>query len=216
MSGRSARHLKTNSFIYIKDLPKVGRYDIPRLEPCQIDPSKFKWVGFDKAGKFRNDCKNSAQHAVHFFIYDYNFEATYSELPRYAQMVEKFGAVCTPDFSMYSDYPDALNIFNHYRKQAVGAFWQQAGLPVIPTANWVWESSYDWCFDGMPKNSTIAVGSACVGKSEFTKRMFTQGFQEMMKRLKPWCILWYGELIKECQGPIFQIPSFSTERWRNA
>lgn len=216
MSGRSARHLKTNSWLWVKDLPTYGRYDIPILDPIQIDPSAFSWISFDQAGKFRNDSKSAADQGVHFFVYDYNFEATYSELPRYTDMMQKFGVVCSPDFSMYSDYSEALNIYNHFRNHAVGAYWQKAGIKVIPTVNWVWESSYDWCFDGMPKYSTIAVGSTTIGKSEFYQQRFKSGFNEMMKRLKPYCVLWCGEPIEGCEGPIYYIPSFSTKRWRKS
>ena len=62
-------------------------------------------------------------------------------------MFRRFRFVCTPDFSMYTDFPLALQINSHYRKHWLGAYWQSKGITVIPTIFWSDERSFEWCFD---------------------------------------------------------------------
>lgn len=52
-----------------------------------------------------------------------------------------------PDFSTYTDYPYAFQIWNLYRKCWLAAYWQQIyDLKVIPVLSWSDEKSYDFCF----------------------------------------------------------------------
>ena len=91
-----------------------------------------------------------ARHGVHFFIDDYLFERVWKDPARYAQMLMDFRAVMTPDFSLFTDYPVAVQLYNHWRKHLLGAYWQRMGMTVIPSICWSDESSFDWCFDGEP------------------------------------------------------------------
>lgn len=62
-----------------------------------------------------------------------------------------------PDFSMYSDLPLAIQIYNTFRRRWCGAFWQEQGLNVIPSVCWGTSESYDFCFEGIEKGSIVAV-----------------------------------------------------------
>ena len=58
---------------------------------------------------------------------------------------------------------------------------QDYGLIVIPTVSWAFEDSFKFCFDGLPKNATLAISSV--------------GVDEMIKRLTPKKLLIYGEQV---------------------
>ena len=102
-----------------------------------------------------------------------------------AEVLKGFDYVTTPDFSMYIDIPKALQIFNHYRKHWCGAFWQAQGINVIPTIWWSDKKSFEWCFDGEPKNSVVWVSSVGIMDNDEKKRYFMAGYNEMKKRLNP-------------------------------
>lgn len=51
-------------------------------------------------------------------------------------MLQQFRYVLIPDFSLYTDFPKALQIWNHYRKHWIGAYMQLYGIDVIPTIAW--------------------------------------------------------------------------------
>ena len=108
------------------------------------------------------------------------------------QFLKKFKGVIAPDFSLYSDMPKAMQIWQCYKARVLTRYWQDNGIDVIPNATWSDESSYSWCFDGLPKNSTIAVSSVGCVKNPRALLNFCKGFSEMDKRLSPTKILFYG------------------------
>ena len=123
-------------------------------------------------------------------------------------MLSQFRYVMTPDFSTYTDFPKAIQIYNHYRKHWVGAYLQEAGIEVIPTISWSTPDSFEWCFDGEPTHSAVAVSSVGAANSKEKKELFLAGYATMMERLKPEIVLFYGKVPEECQGNIVRLPAF--------
>lgn len=183
----------------------VGQYDIPLLYPEIVNAESF--IGFN----FAKTCKNPDKNAVHFFIDDYQFDRLWNRPKFYLDLLKEFSFICTPDFSLYTDYPKALQIYNHYRKHWLGAYWQQNGITVIPTISWGDQSSYSWCFDGEPVGSDIAVSSVGTQQSMSTRKLFLCGYIEMIKRLEPNTIFFYGPIPKACDGNIIPIPAFQSK-----
>jgi hypothetical protein len=70
--------------------------------------------------------------AVHFFLDDYQIEVAWTRPNRALSYVSRFQAAITPDFSIWSHWPLALQQWNIYRARWVGAFWLSQGLTVIP------------------------------------------------------------------------------------
>lgn len=116
----------------------------------------------------------------------------------------------SPDFSTYVDFPKALQIYNHYRKHWIGAYLQMHGVHVIPTISWSTPDSFEWCFDGEPKESTVAVSS--VGSMNVLDN-FLEGYNAMLDTLHPSKIIFYGQVPKQCKGNIIKIKSY-TDKFR--
>lgn len=55
-------------------------------------------------------------------------------------------------------------------------------------------SSFDFCFDGLPKGGVFAVATTHVHKSEYAG--FLLGFNEMLERCQPDTVLVYGRGLK--------------------
>ena len=174
-----------------------GEYGIPVLRPVQVD-AHLTWIRFNHA--LREPQRE--RYGVHFFIDDYLFQRAWHDPPRYALFLRSFPAVMTPDFSMFADYPRAVQIYNHWRKHQLGAYWQQTGMTVIPSIGWIGRDSYNWCFDGEPVGGTVAVSSVGTQKSKEGRRLFLDGYNEMMARLMPSKIIFFGEVPRECEGNI--------------
>lgn len=174
-----------------------GKYDIPILLPTELH-QRLDWVAFNNA----NADRQRRSHGVHFFIDDYLFQRTWNDPVRYARLLQDFCAVLTADFSLFTDYPKAVQIYNHWRKHFLGAYWQSMGIPVIPSVCWSDHDSYDWCFDGEPKHSTVAVSSVGTQKSPRARELFMDGYREMLKRLEPDRVLFFGDVPKDCDGNI--------------
>ena len=172
--------------------PGIGEYDIPRILPMEVE-QPVEMIGFNFAAKY----KHPERVGIHFFLKDYQFSRLWTSPDMYIDMLRRFRFVCTPDFSMYTDFPLALQINSHYRKHWLGAYWQSKGITVIPTICWSDERSFKWCFDGEPEKSTVAISSVGTQLNERSKRLFLLGYQQMMSRLQPKMVLFHGRIPAE-------------------
>lgn len=123
-------------------------------------------------------------------------------------MMARFDTVCTPDFSTYTDFPRIIQIYNHYRKHWLGAYWQAHGIKVIPTISWSTPDSFAWCFDGEPLGGAVAVSSVGTQASPESAALFMAGYNEMLRRLQPAQIIFYGKVPDGCEGNIVHVASF--------
>lgn len=183
----------------------TGNYDTPRLLPTYTKADNF--IGFNYA----KTCKEPENKGIHFFIDDYQFSRLWNNPDAYIELLQKFKCVCTPDFSTYTDFPKAIQIYNHYRKHWLGAYWQMYGINVIPTISWSDRQSFDWCFDGEPVGGVVAVSSVGTQMNENARRLFIDGYNEMMKRLKPSAIIFYGFVPEGCTGNIIPLTTFQQD-----
>ena len=187
----------------------TGQYNIPQIFPTQYE--HCEWIGFNYA----SSCKNKEGKGVHFFLDDYQFIRLWTDIDRYIPMLIPYEYVMSPDFSMFTDFPKALQIYNHYRKHWIGAYMQQFGIKVIPTICWSTLESYEWCFDGEPVGGCVAVSSVGCMKNKKSKELFINGYLEMVKRLEPTQIIFYGNVPDECKGNIVRVKQFS-EKFKEA
>ena len=72
----------------------AGAFDIPRIL-AEVPATPQSWIGFNYA----KSCKDPANKAVHFFVDDYQFNRLWTNPDAYLDMLRRFKAVCTPDFS---------------------------------------------------------------------------------------------------------------------
>ena len=188
----------------------VGEYGIPELAPTQFE-SECEFISFNYA----KSCKDRGNKGIHFFIDDYQFDRLWRRPDFYLSMLQEFRYIMTPDFSMYTDFPKAMQIYNHYRKHWIGAYLQENGVDVIPTIGWSTPDSYEWCFDGEPTNSVVAVSSVGTQNNEEAKELFIAGYKEMVKRIEPETIIFYGNVPEECKENIVHIKAFH-EKFKEA
>lgn len=100
--------------------PGVGKYGIPEIRPeTDIRIDKLEWIPVNYA----LTAKDKATKGVHFYKDDYQFERFWNNPDKYIPLLQKFGAVCSPDFSLYSDMPLAVQLFMHYKKHWLAAYW---------------------------------------------------------------------------------------------
>ena len=188
----------------------VGEYDIPQI--IGVDDLQVKeWIPFNYA----LTCKEPQEKGVHFFLDDYQFERVWNNIDKYTEVLQRFKAVMSPDFSMFTVNPKALQIYQHFRKHFIGAYWQANGLTIIPTINWADEKSFEWCFDGEPTNSVVAISTVGSMNSKANKEGFYKGYEEMKKRLKPKKILCYGTVPEEIKNEVQGIGCHWERRFKN-
>ena len=190
--------------------PSDNYYGFPTLSATQTTGNKMlrfcDWKEIDAPENY----------IAHFYYDDYKFISAWREPDKYIDRLRQFKAVVAPDFSLYTDFPIALQILSCYRRQWCGAYWQSLGIDVIPDVVWGTEESFKFCFDGIPKHSTVAVSTVGVKLDKDWNNeldtLFRDGYNEMLKRLEPTTVLFYGDMIDGLAGNIITIPSFYAER----
>ena len=98
--------------------------------------------------------------------------------------------------------PRAIQIFNVFRNRWMGAFWQSKGLYVIPCISWSDALSYEYCYDGIERHSTVAVGMIGCKKNKIG---FLRGYNAMIEKLEPNAVLVFGTPFEEMQGNIITV-----------
>ena len=179
----------------------IGKYDFPELAPCH-DLDIKQWKTFNYA----MNTKLSPKTGITFFIWDQQVERMWNYPNRYTEVLRKFDAVLQPDFSTYIDFPLAVQIFNKYRNHWVARYWQEHGLKVVPQIEWGLKDTFDWCFDGYPQDSIVAVSNVgCMNKKE-NRKAFMDGYNEMLIRLQPRKILLFAQTLDDYKGNVEHIP----------
>ena len=174
----------------------VGAYNIPAIEPVNHITGLDGWIEWNKAATTRRfDNKG-----CHFFIDDYHFVRLWEQPDHYLDLLRKFAAVTSPDFSPYSDFPKAIQLYNHYRKHWLGRYWQDNGITVIPTITWSSPETLEWAFDGEPVGGAVALSSVGMFDTKEHISWLMDGYYTMMDILCPTVIFWKGKVPKEIES----------------
>ena len=159
--------------------------EIPRIAPESALPERL--ISFSKAVM-----GNDYDQWVHFYEDDANFERLWNKPNKYLPIFHKYKGVITPDFSLYRDMPLVMQQWNTYRSRAIGCWLQENGIPTIANVRWGDERTYDLCCAGVPKNSTIAIGSHGCIKLLQERPYFINGLDYAVRKLRPKAIIVYG------------------------
>lgn len=73
------------------------------------------------------------------------------------------------------------------------------GIAVINNVRWGTEETFEYCFEGIPVNSIVAIGTVGGGPRKLVNRpRFEAGLYKMVEKLKPHTILVYGSANGAC------------------
>lgn len=184
-----------------------GKWEMPPLEPVDACPKDLISFNFCKSAK-------DFSPGVHFCIDDYQFERVWRNPKRYIDLLRKFDCVVCPDFSIYIDMPLPMKLWNLYKSRALGFWWQQQGLKVIPNVTWSDESSFEYCFDGIPKGGTIFISTVGVTRDKDAYDLVLKGMERVMSDIKPSRILFLGK-VPEIEYGNVEIKQYSPKAFSN-
>lgn len=199
-----------NLFDYDEDRV-VGFYQMPKLKVVNHVVKDLQ--GFNYVLN-----KPDYSKGVHFYLDDYQFERIWQRPEYYIDKLTEFDCVLTPDFSLYLDMPIAMMVWNVYRSRLIGQMMQDRGLKVIPTVTWAGEDSFEFCFDGLPRYSTLSISTIGVKRDSFAMDIWKNGVSEMLKRLEPNRLIVYGGKIDFDYGDteVIYIENAVTERLKES
>ena len=177
-------------FYEILQLVNLDEQGMPIIKAEAFEPVDV--LAFNLASRFPHYKKT-----IHFFLDDYRFERVWNRIKFYVPIIKRFAGAFSPDFSLYTGYPEPLLRYNVFRNRLVGAYWQSQGIQVIPTISWADEGSYAYCFSGVEKKSAVAISTIGVVRNSEARNLFFRGYDAMMKAIEPKFIYIYGSELPE-------------------
>jgi hypothetical protein len=118
------------------------------------------------------------QNKIHcFYEHDKNFERLWNTPNKYLNKLKKFKGVISPDFSLYRNMPLVMQMWNTYRGRALAIWLQDNGVQIIPNVRFNDERTYEFCFCGIEKYSTVAIGTHGCIKKNIDKKYFKNGLE---------------------------------------
>ncbi len=181
--------------------------DIP-ICPCTAKDIPHKLISYvDAKHLHKKNSKSKPDYFidtyVHFYIDDQKFDGSKSSIWLYPykalEVLRHYSGVITADFSTNADFPDPIKRYNTYRMRALGFWLGSQGIPVINNVRWGTEETWCYCFDGIPYNSIVAIGTVASGLQKLGNRPdFETGLFKMVDVLKPHTIIVYGSANYNC------------------
>lgn len=165
--------------------PDMSESGFPILDAADANPARL--VAFTERGRGADPSAG-----VHFFLDDYRFDAVWRDPLRYAPQLSGFACALTPDWSVYLEMPEPMQRWGVYRSRAVGRIWQDAGVAVVPTLRWGEPATFGWCFEGLPRGSTVALSTVGLADCPEGRELFRLGAEEAMRRLRPRRVIAHG------------------------
>ena len=173
----------------------VGTPGIPMLMDLGNTQVPKDIIPFEKARK----CVDKRKY-VHFYMHDRAFSRVLTATTRYIDLLKLYDGVITPDCTMAIGQSPCLQQANTYMNRAVGFYLQRNGIPVIPNIRWSDESSFSYCFLGVPKGAMVSVSThGCITSRE-ERRMFKVGLSAMLDAIHPDTVLVHGYMPDEIFG----------------
>jgi len=126
---------------------------------------------------------------IHHYKHDICFQDLLDNVRKHQDVYAKFAGVIGPDCSLDLSMPLPVQIAETYMDRAVSFYLQRAGLLVCPNVRWSDQRSFLFCFEGLPVNATVAIGTVGCLASRKTRYYFSLGLAKMLEVLTPTRIL---------------------------
>jgi hypothetical protein len=140
---------------------------------------------------------------IHFYMPDKKFESVYRNPRQYLQWFRRFDGIIGFDFSIHAECPLYKQVESFGRNRELSYWFARQGVSVIPNVRWGTKETFDWCFEGLPKRSTVAVSTLGCSKDARDRQLFEDGFIEMLTRLEPKTVVVYGTKSEKLVPPLF-------------
>lgn len=168
----------------------------PQVQGTVLEAAPKAVIGYDH----RNDA-HDAETWLHFYVHDYRFLPLYQ--PQRSQeilrVLKTYGGVFGVDHSVYRDLPLPEQRYSIYLNRVTDHWFEREGIRVVPNVSWGDERSYDFCFEGLPDGTSIAVSSHGCIRTKADKAIFVEGFKAAIYRLRPRNVFHYGKILPEVE-----------------
>lgn len=188
------------------------KFNMPIIKPNVRIPNVLNTTPFDRI----KNKKSEHDSLVMFYMHDPRFYTRLEHPWDYTDTLLKYEGVLGPDLSQFIDMDYATRLYNNYWNKVFTAYWQIHGVNMYPNVTWSLPDSYEYCIEGLPKHSVIAINSMGVPKYHFSKGLWLKGYKYVVEQLQPILILRYGpKLVGEYEEISMYLQNIQLNNLRN-
>lgn len=133
---------------------------------------------------------------VGFYLDDYKFEHVFTNAIKFGLQLQEteWTGVVAPDFSVFPSMPLIVQMWSIYRSRWCARYWQEIGIPIIPSLMCGQERTWKFCHHTLPKNCpVVSVQVRTDTRTDAGRQGFMKGFKAAMDIVKPkHCIIYGG------------------------
>lgn len=187
--------------------PGVTEFGIPELKKEYLatpdQAPTWTYTG-DKTGKDGYYCYSLSLPeddlgTVGFYTEDYRFTKLYSDPEEFIEWVLQVDptSLILPDFSSYTHWPLAVNMFSLYKSRWCGRLWQEVEIPIIPTIQIIDGAAQDfvltkkYVLETIPRKCPV-VSLECRLDSKEDAPILIRLINLVVTIIKPSCVLLYA------------------------
>ncbi|MEE1355332.1 MAG: DUF4417 domain-containing protein [Absicoccus porci] len=207
MNINTSKSMRSDNLFMRNEYSGHGKWNIPLIKKQAVNVENISLIACSDTRS--NDNETNTKNGVHFFVDDYRFNGIYNNPEKSLRKYSQYAFLLSPDFSTYADMNLWRQIESVAKNRWCGCYWQEQGLTVIPTISWSTPRSYEFCFDGVEKNSIIAIGM--IGCKQ-NKKEFLRGYDYMLSKIEPEAVICFGTPFDEMRGNIIPVDYRSSRK----
>lgn len=207
MNINTSKSMRSDNLFMRNEYSSHGKWNIPLIKKQAVDVENVTLIACSDTRS--NDNETNTKNGVHFFVDDYRFNGIYNNPEKSPRKYSQYAFLLSPDFSTYADMNLWRQLESVAKNRWCGCYWQEQGLTVIPTISWSTPRSYEFCFDGVEKNSIIAIGM--IGCKQ-NKKEFLRGYDYMLSKIEPEAVICFGTPFDEMRGNIIPVDYRSSRK----
>lgn len=207
MNINTSKSMRSDNLFMRNEYSGHGKWNIPLIKKQAVDVENISLIACSDTRS--NDNETNTKNGVHFFVDDYRFNGIYNNPEKSLRKYSQYAFLLSPDFPTYADMNLWRQLESVAKNRWCGCYWQDQGFTVIPTISWSTPRSYEFCFDGVEKNSIIAIGM--IGCKQ-NKKEFLRGYDYMLSKIEPEAVICFGTPFDEMRGNIIPVDYRSSRK----
>ena len=105
----TSEEFRTNPLFLRDQFRGEGVFELPVIHKEEMSLANIELIGYD------NLYRGETEKVVHFFLDDYKFEAIWNRPDSKIDCLREYRAVLSPQFSVYTEMPLPLQLYNIFR-----------------------------------------------------------------------------------------------------
>lgn len=167
----TANDLMKEFLIYGVELTEMGFPILPAVNCSPEDSIDFQ-------SSLSRTLKGHKKLNVNFYIEDYKIQCLWNNIDKYINHLSYFESVCGLNYSIDTQMPLVMQMWNKYRNMALDWYLTLQGITVVPHVTIMPYEGREWLLDGISKHSAVSCSTIGKVRSKEAIKEFCEGLKK--------------------------------------